>query len=281
MRQVARRGLITMAAAGGVLAAVSGTAHADSGATGSASHSPGVASGNTVQVPVEVPVNVCGNTVDVVGLLNPAFGNKCANGSGGKHHGGHGGSGRHGGATAEGGASHSPGVASGNTVQVPVDVPVNVCGNTVDVVGVLNPAAGNNCGNEARPQSPHHPHHPGHPGHPGHPSHPGHPHHPGHPTHPGPGQPPTQGSPHGPGTQGGSETPPGHPHGPGDLGTPEGPGVRPQAETQGKSAIVATPKAPGRLAHTGTDMIGYAVPASAGLLLGGAVLYRRARTARR
>ncbi|MCZ9344055.1 chaplin, partial [Streptomyces sp. TRM76130] len=25
------------------------------------------------------PVNVCGNTVNVIGLLNPAFGNTCVN----------------------------------------------------------------------------------------------------------------------------------------------------------------------------------------------------------
>ncbi|CAG8559080.1 12529_t:CDS:2 [Ambispora leptoticha] len=36
---------------------------------------PGVVSGNIVQVPVEVPVSICGNTVNVVGLLNPAHGN--------------------------------------------------------------------------------------------------------------------------------------------------------------------------------------------------------------
>ncbi|GAA3291047.1 hypothetical protein GCM10020295_06880 [Streptomyces cinereospinus] len=41
--------------------------------------SPGVISGNTVQLPVHVPVNVCGNTVNVVGLLDPAAGNRCAN----------------------------------------------------------------------------------------------------------------------------------------------------------------------------------------------------------
>ncbi|MFE5113455.1 chaplin, partial [Streptomyces sp. NPDC056663] len=33
-------------------------------------------------------------------------------------------------------------------VQAPVDIPVNVCGNTVNVIGVLNPAAGNACIND-------------------------------------------------------------------------------------------------------------------------------------
>ncbi len=36
-------------------------------------------SGNVIQVPVHVPVNLCGNTVDVIGVLNPAFGNHCVN----------------------------------------------------------------------------------------------------------------------------------------------------------------------------------------------------------
>ncbi|GFH38352.1 chaplin [Streptomyces pacificus] len=56
-----------------------GSAVADSGATGAAVGSPGVLSGNVVQIPVHVPVNVCGNSVNVIGLLNPAFGNVCIN----------------------------------------------------------------------------------------------------------------------------------------------------------------------------------------------------------
>lgn len=32
-----------------------------------------------VQAPVSVPVNVCGNSVSVIGLLNPTFGNSCSN----------------------------------------------------------------------------------------------------------------------------------------------------------------------------------------------------------
>ncbi|WP_275410171.1 chaplin [Streptomyces sp. SID14478] len=61
------------------MAGTAGIAAADSGAQGAATDSPGVLSGNAVQVPVHVPVNVCGNTVSVIGLLNPAFGNSCVN----------------------------------------------------------------------------------------------------------------------------------------------------------------------------------------------------------
>ncbi|MFI8189006.1 chaplin ChpH [Streptomyces sp. NPDC085946] len=67
------------AATGGLVLASAGLAVADSGAQGAAVHSPGVLSGNVVQVPVHIPVNVCGNTVNVIGLLNPAFGNTCIN----------------------------------------------------------------------------------------------------------------------------------------------------------------------------------------------------------
>jgi hypothetical protein len=67
------------AATGGLVLAGAGLAVADAGAQGAAVHSPGVVSGNVVQVPVHVPVNVCGNTVNVIGLLNPAFGNTCIN----------------------------------------------------------------------------------------------------------------------------------------------------------------------------------------------------------
>ncbi|MET8135332.1 MULTISPECIES: chaplin [unclassified Streptomyces] len=54
-------------------------AFADSGAEGAAAHSPGVLSGNVIQVPIHIPVNVCGNSIDVIALLNPAIGNLCAN----------------------------------------------------------------------------------------------------------------------------------------------------------------------------------------------------------
>ncbi|GGK17762.1 chaplin ChpH [Streptomyces sp. NPDC051217] len=67
------------AATGGLVLAGAGMAVADSGAQGAAVGSPGVLSGNVIQAPIHIPVNVCGNTVSVIGLLNPAFGNTCVN----------------------------------------------------------------------------------------------------------------------------------------------------------------------------------------------------------
>ncbi|MGW2373610.1 MULTISPECIES: chaplin [Kitasatospora] len=67
------------AAVVGIVAAGAGTAMASSDAQGVAAGSPGVISGNQIQVPVHVPINLCGNTVNLVGALNPAFGNHCAN----------------------------------------------------------------------------------------------------------------------------------------------------------------------------------------------------------
>lgn len=78
MSRIAKAVVLSTAAVAAV-AGASGAAFADSGAQGAAIGSPGVLSGNAVQVPVHVPVNVCGNTVDVIGLLNPAFGNTCVN----------------------------------------------------------------------------------------------------------------------------------------------------------------------------------------------------------
>ncbi|MFG2331302.1 chaplin family protein [Streptomyces sp. NPDC048604] len=252
MRQIRRSGLATLMVTGGALALSAGYAHADSAAEGAAVGSPGVGSGNAVQLPVHVPVNVCGNTVNVVGVLNPAFGNGCANGSGGSHaagggagahkdlpgttrsgggQAGHGGQNGHsggghqggstngGGANADGVAKGSPGVLSGNGIQLPVDLPVNVSGNSVNVVGIGNPAFGNSSVNG--PVTPETPEEPAAPGEP----------------EPAPGK--------------NIVVPPAH---------------EPHGETE-------------ELAETGANLAGYGIPASAALLLGGAILYRRSRTA--
>ncbi|KOU44069.1 hypothetical protein ADK55_22810 [Streptomyces sp. WM4235] len=242
MRHSRRNGLITAVVAGGGLAVagVSGFAYADADAGGRAEGSPGLLAGNLVQLPVNTPVNVCGNTVSVVGLLNPAAGNRCANTSqGGGARSGPGASGQGhsssstkagtsngGGAVADGQTKGSPGLLSGNGIQLPVDLPLNVSGNSVNVVGIGNPSSGNTSVNGGKPSG-------------------------GKPV-----QPPVVVKP---------------------------PVVIPPAPvTQVKPPAPQTPQTPPRhteaLAHTGSDGLGYLIPGSGALLLGGALMYRRFRT---
>ncbi|QIQ05581.1 chaplin [Streptomyces liangshanensis] len=266
MRQVTRKGLITVAAAGGVIVLGGGYAHADSGARGAATGSPGVLSGNNVQVPVHIPVNACGNTVNVIGVLNPAFGNKCANvpdhggkggnaghGTGGSHgtpprggshddgyggdgpdstpprNGSHGGGQGGGGSQAGGGTGGSPGIGSGNSVEVPIDIPVNVCGLGVTAVGLGSPTFGNGCENDSAV-----------------------------PVTPGPAKPVQPTAPTRPVT----------------------PVTRtiPSAPNAPEPQIAAPPVRTDELAHTGAGALGTAIPVGAGLLLAGTVLYRRSRS---
>ncbi|MDY0811557.1 chaplin [Kitasatospora purpeofusca] len=85
MQNVKKVAVLSAAAAGLVLGAAGGAA-ASSGAEGVAAGSPGVVSGNQLQVPVHIPVNLCGNSINVIGLLNPAFGNTCINAEAEQHH---------------------------------------------------------------------------------------------------------------------------------------------------------------------------------------------------
>ncbi|MFF5160522.1 chaplin, partial [Streptomyces sp. NPDC000348] len=149
--------------------------------------------------------------------------------------GGHGG---HGGSHAGGDAEGSPGVGSGNHIQVPVHVPVNVCGNSVDILGAGNATEGNDCANDGPG-----PDTPGQPGDPGEPERPG--------------------------------DEPGTPDTPGDR-TPDRPsaGDRPGAHSS------TQPRHDAQLAQTGSELpMGLVLPAGAGALLAGVVLYRKARTA--
>ncbi|WND37527.1 chaplin [Streptomyces sp. BB1-1-1] len=267
MRQTLSRGMVAAAAATGILSLCGSPALADSHADGAAKNSPGVASGNAVQVPVDVPVNACGNTVDVVAALNPAFGNECENSSdeqtGGsvKHGAPHGddGSAPDGGyggeygedvrvpsgASADGAAVGSPGVGSGNDAQVPVDVPVNLCGNTVDVIAALNPVFGNSCDNQAEEP-------------PGY----------GEEEPPPPTTPPTDEE----------KPPPAEEEEPPPSGEEEPPPPAGEKETPPAPQVEQPPV----LAETGSEAaMPAAAAAGAALIAGGAILYRRARVASR
>ncbi|MFF8828898.1 chaplin [Streptomyces sp. NPDC015131] len=254
MRHTRRNGLVTLMATGGALAVAAGYAHADSEANGAAAGSPGLISGNAVQLPVDVPVNVCGNTVNVVGLLNPAAGNTCANKGGGHQHkdrpgtarGGEAGSGHGkgttggshtdgGGASADGAAVGSPGVISGNGIQLPVDLPVNISGNSVGVVGILNPTFGNASSNGG-----------GKP--PVTPEKPAKPVKPAEPTAPLPEE--------------------DEPVAPVPAPADQAPAPEPQLTTE---ALAET--------GAGAGLLGIGAPAALGLVLGGGLLYRRSRAA--
>ncbi|MFB9371332.1 chaplin family protein [Kitasatospora sp. NPDC001664] len=283
MRQVAKKGIFTVVATGSVLASASGYAYAGADAQGVTTNSPGVGSGNSLQAPVDIPVNACGNTVSVVGLLNPAMGNDCANASGGSRHGGgphhDGPSTKSGGAQAGSTTANSPGVASGNSIHAPVSIPVNACGNSVDVVGIANPAFGNDCANVATPPAP--------------------PHHvpdedcDEHGTH----NPPPPASSQPPGTVPPSSSTGGHGNGRGGLPGGELPGTvvtgqpvsftetpppapAPAAARTASPAAVAAP-ARAQLAQTGSDGLQLITATGAALLLGGGVLYRRSRAGAR
>ncbi|MEU2440999.1 chaplin [Streptomyces rubradiris] len=78
MSRIAKAAAVALGA-GAVVVSGSGLAMAEADAHGAAVGSPGVISGNVIQVPIGIPINVCGNTVDIIALLNPAFGNTCAN----------------------------------------------------------------------------------------------------------------------------------------------------------------------------------------------------------
>ncbi|PBC75743.1 small secreted domain DUF320 [Streptomyces sp. TLI_235] len=74
-----RRALALAGAAGALVLGTAGVANADASAVGTATDSPGLLSGNVVQVPIHIPVNVCGNSINLIGLLNPTSGNACTN----------------------------------------------------------------------------------------------------------------------------------------------------------------------------------------------------------
>ncbi|WP_406295303.1 chaplin [Embleya sp. NBC_00888] len=84
MNKLTKGAVVTAAILGGSVA-MGGQAFASADADGAAVDSPGVLSGNNVQAPVHVPVNICGNSVNIIAALNPTFGNTCLNADGMDH----------------------------------------------------------------------------------------------------------------------------------------------------------------------------------------------------
>jgi hypothetical protein len=105
----------------------------------------GLGSGNQLLVPVKVPVNVVGTSVSVLGYST-------AQGAGVNHveEKGHKGDNGRGGAPDQL-TGNNFGALSGNQAKVPVQVPVNVCGTSLGILGMSTSQAA--CGNHLRPES--------------------------------------------------------------------------------------------------------------------------------
>jgi ChpA-C len=132
MQGFAKRGLALVAATSGLVMATAGIASAQASATGGTDHSRGVASGNSLNTPVSVPLNVCGNQVTAISVVERTHGQYCKIGGGQ-------------GATAHGGTHRSGGILSGNSLNTAVSVPLNLCGNQVGAIGAGNSVGGSDC----------------------------------------------------------------------------------------------------------------------------------------
>lgn len=126
MHGIAKRGLALAAATSGLVLGTAGIAAADATAAGEVSHSGGIVAGNQIQVPANVPINLCGDQVNVIAALNLNAPAKCKIDEGDID------------ATATGEVEHSGGIIAGNQIQVPLTVPVNACGDQVNVIALLN-----------------------------------------------------------------------------------------------------------------------------------------------
>ena len=120
-----------------------------SNASSTTSHSGGIGSGNDVQAPVNVPILACDNTVGAVVVKDTLGSADCSAGDSGSSSGP-----ASGGASSTAKTDHSGGILSGNIVQAPVNVPINACGNEVNAVTMKSTEGGADCTNSAEGSAP-------------------------------------------------------------------------------------------------------------------------------
>ena len=88
----------------------------------------GVLNGTQVYAPIDVPINLCGNALSILGLAQSQA--ACVNG---------GGHGRRESVSQD--TSGNYGIANGTQVYAPISAPLNVAGNSIGVAGEANSAA--------------------------------------------------------------------------------------------------------------------------------------------
>lgn len=76
----AKKAILVLAVAVAAVGATSAAAVADSGTQGVAANSPGILSGNVLQVPINLPLDFIGNSINVLGVLNDAEAGEAFNG---------------------------------------------------------------------------------------------------------------------------------------------------------------------------------------------------------
>ncbi|GAA4914156.1 small secreted domain DUF320 [Stackebrandtia albiflava] len=132
-KRVLRNVSVVGAMAAGAILAAGGAAQAAPDVTSVGNN--GILNGNQAVVPIQVPINVCGNAVAVLGVAGAGCdgGASADMGHGGRHESG---------ALGDMVSAGNNGIANGNQVQAPIQVPVNVCGNAV---GALIGVAGAGC----------------------------------------------------------------------------------------------------------------------------------------
>jgi ABC-type nickel/cobalt efflux system permease component RcnA len=176
------------AAVAAALVLPGGAAFAVTNPTGVNTGNASVGSGNQVQAPLNLPADLCGLAVAVLGTAESS----CQGGAVAQ------GAQLNGGTSADttGTNKANTSVASGNKVSVPVSAPVNVCGLSIAILGSAQSGCEGGSNVIVKPVGPTGPGRPGLPGKPGSPGWPGKPGSPGWPGKPGwPGNP---GGPSGP-----------------------------------------------------------------------------------
>jgi len=139
-KRILRNASLVGAMAAGAVLMAGGAAQAAPDLTSAGNN--GILNGNQAVVPIQIPINVCGNAVAVLGVAGAGCdGGASADQSwshGKKHHNGWKESGVLGDMTSAG----NQGIANGNQIQAPIQVPINACGNAV---GALIGVAGAGC----------------------------------------------------------------------------------------------------------------------------------------
>jgi hypothetical protein len=87
----------------------------------------GVLNGTQVYAPIDVPINLCGNALSILGLAQSHA--ACVNGGGHRRE------------SVSQDTGNNYGIANGTQVYAPISAPLNVAGNSIGVAGEANSAA--------------------------------------------------------------------------------------------------------------------------------------------